>query len=89
MHDDTPRPWGNGYALSLYDELRRDIRDLRADIAARRRQIGSLSREMTASRLMLVQAERTLAWMQTHQADEIAELEAARARVRAILRAAR
>ena len=31
-------------------------------------------------------AEHTLAWMREHQAEEIEELEAARARVRAILR---
>lgn len=76
----------NGYVLSLYDQLRRDIRDLRAEIAGRRQAVAEHSRSITSARSVLTNAEQTLAWMLVHQADEIAELEAARARVRAMLR---
>lgn len=82
--DSVERP-PNGYALSLYDALRHDVRELRAEIARRRQEVAAHSRQITNARAMLVQAERTLRWMHEHQADEIAELEAARARVRAIL----
>lgn len=87
MNDATPRP-PNGYALSLYDDLRRDVRDLRVEITQHRQRIAGHSANLMTARWALVQAERTLAWMQEHQADEIAELEAARARVRAILKGA-
>lgn len=85
MTTDTPRP-PNGYALSLYDELRRDIRDLSREIDWHRRQVAAHSRGITEARAMLLQSERTLAWMREHQASEIAELEAAREKVRALLR---
>jgi hypothetical protein len=84
MTDDTPRP-PHGYRLSLYDELRRDTRALYGEIAWHRHQIAEHSRALSTARALLVSAERTLAWMRAHQADEIAELEAARARVKALL----
>lgn len=79
----------NGYALSLYDQLQRDIRGFRHEIDLRRQEIARHSREITSARAMLVRSERTLAWMRENQADEIFELEAARGKVRAILRKAR
>lgn len=85
MSDLTPRP-PNGYRLSLYDQLQRDVRELRREIDWRRSEVAMHSRGLTSARSMLVQAEHTLAWMQAHQSEEIAELEAQRAKVRAILR---
>ncbi len=79
----------NGYVLSLYDQLQRDVRQFRREIDWRRQQVALHSRELMSARTMLVRSESTLAWMLEHQAEEIAELEAARARVRAILRQAR
>lgn len=83
---DVPRPWGNGYALSLYDQVRRDIRDFRREIDWHRQEVAAHSRGLMSARSMLIQAEHTLAWMKTHQSEEIAELEAARAKVQALLK---
>lgn len=88
MAETVERP-ANGYALSLYDDLRRDIRNCNLEIERSRQIIAAQSRSLSGARWMLVAAERTLAWMQEHQADEIAELEAARAKVREVLRKAR
>lgn len=85
MTDTIERP-PNGYALSLYDQLQRDARDFDREIAWRRQQVAEHSRGIASARAMLVRSSRTLAWMREHQANEIAELEAARAKVRAILR---
>lgn len=88
MVDGVKRPT-NGYALSLYDQLQRDVRDFTREIAWRRQQVAEHSRGISSARAMLVNSERTLAWMRAHQAGEIEELEAARATVRAVLRRAR
>lgn len=85
MIEPVERP-PNGYALSLYDQLRRDVRDLREEIDWRRREIAAHSRDLMNARAMLVRADRTLAWMVEHQAAEIAELEVARAKVRALIK---
>ena len=88
MTDTVERP-ANGYSLSLYDQLQRDVRDFNREIVWRRQQAAMHSRELSSARSMLVRSERTLAWMKEHQADEISELEAARAKVRAVLRGSR
>ena len=87
MTDTVERP-ANGYSLSLYDQLQRDVRDFNREIVWRRQQAAMHSRELSSARSMLVRSERTLAWMEEFQAEEIAELEAARARVRAVLKGA-
>lgn len=85
---DTARPWGAGYALSLYDHFRWAIPELRDAITCTE---AALERERTHLEKLkrdLAEAESTLVWMQQHQADEIAKLEAERSAVRARLRAA-
>ncbi len=88
MSEAAVRP-PHGYPLATYDALKRDIRTAQAEIEASRRAIAAHSRSLSGARWMLRSAEHTLAWMRANQAAEIAELEAARAKVRALIRRGR
>jgi hypothetical protein len=77
-----------GYAISLYDDLVRDVSSLPAEIDAVRHLIAARSGQLTRLRRAYVEATSTLAWMRQHQADEIAEVAAQREQVRARLREA-
>jgi hypothetical protein len=85
---ETRRP-PNGYRLSLYDDLRRDIPWLRESLGHYRACVERDHQIIADYEQRLIDAEGTLAWMIEHQADEIAELEAYRDKVRAMLRAGR
>lgn len=70
MTDSINRP-PNGYAISLYDELRAAIPFYAEQISATQKAIENSQRHMAWCSDRLAEAESTLAWMREHQADEI------------------
>ena len=85
--DEIRRP-SNGYVLSLYDGLRHEIPELRGIVERTRAHIVQQQAYLATCEQRLADAESTLAWMLDHQADEIAALEAGRAKVRKVLKQA-
>jgi len=84
---DIERP-PNGYALSLYDELVREVRELPTVIERCRVHIAEQQAYLLSCEHRLSVSVSTLAWMELNQADEIAAMQQRRAAVHELLREA-
>lgn len=82
---DTIRRPPRGYAISLYVDLMVLTSALPGVIERTQAHIAAQQEYLASCEHQLADATSTLAWMQVHQAQEIAELEAHRANVLAAL----
>lgn len=85
MSDEIERP-ANGYGIGVYYEMRQGVRELPEIIRRTRARIESQQAYLADRERQLAKMEATLAWMLEHQADEIAEVDAHRAKVIAALK---